>query len=116
MKLYSILQIQILYPFELPCVRFFFIFNFFLFYKESQVNTWLVVIVGAKNEKKKKKLVRGFIFQCYLRECVVCSITCLTLSLVCVCLFLKKKKKEWIIVPHYLRKCVMCSIICPTLS
>ena len=29
--------------------------------------------------------------------------------------FLKKERKEWVIVSHYLRKCVVCSITCPTL-
>ena len=32
----------------------------------------------------------------------------LSLSLVCVCLFLKKK--IWVIVPYYLRECVVCNI------
>ena len=39
----------------------------------------------------------------------------ISLSLVCVCLFHKKKKKKWVIVLHYLRECVMCSITCLTL-
>ena len=33
---------------------------------------------------------------------------------VCVCVFFsqKKKKNEWVIVPHCLKECVVCSITC----
>ena len=85
--------------------------------------------------KRKKEWV--IVPHC-LRECVVCSITCLTslksyhefwvelwcvfvleplsLSLVCVCVcvcFSKKKKKKRVIISHCLRECVVCSITCP---
>ena len=46
---------------------FFFHLKFCLFYKESQVNTWPVVIDG-----KKKNLDRGFIFQCCMHNCLDC--------------------------------------------
>ena len=36
-----------------------------------------------------------------------------SLFLVCVSLFLKKKKKKRVIISHCLRECVVCSITCP---
>ena len=38
----------------------------------------------------------------------------ISFSLVCLCVFVSRKKKEWVIVSHCLRECVVCSITCPT--
>ena len=47
---------------------------FYLFYKESQMSTWQVVIDGTKYRKKekKKKIDRGFIFRCCMHNCMDC--------------------------------------------
>ena len=66
MKLYSILQIQILYLFELLSGIFLFFFNFVYFIRKVnwiRCQLWLM---------KKKKLDRGFRFQICMHNCLDC--------------------------------------------